>query len=103
MLLVAAHPAFSAHDPGPWHPERAQRLAAALDGVRAAGLSDAVVPLEPREATRAELSRVHAPEYFDALERFCATGGGSLDPDTRVGVSSWQAALLAAGTGMAAV
>jgi acetoin utilization deacetylase AcuC-like enzyme len=102
MLLVAAHPSFAAHDPGPWHPERAQRLAAALEGVKVAGLDDAVVPLEPREATRDELARVHAPEYFDALERFCATGGGALDPDTRVGTASWQAALLAAGTGVAA-
>jgi acetoin utilization deacetylase AcuC-like enzyme len=103
MLLVAAHPAFVAHDPGAWHPERAQRLAAVLDGVKVAGLDDAVIPLEPREATRAELSRVHAPEYFDAVQRFCASGGGALDPDTRVSPASWQAALLAAGTGMAAV
>jgi acetoin utilization deacetylase AcuC-like enzyme len=103
MLLVAAHPAFTAHDPGAWHPERAQRLAAVLDGVKAAGLSDAVTALEPREATRVELSRVHSPDYFDALERFCASGGGALDSDTRVVASSWTAALLAAGTGMAAV
>jgi acetoin utilization deacetylase AcuC-like enzyme len=103
MLLVAAHPAFTAHDPGAWHPERAQRLAAVLDGVKVAGLSEAVTALEPREATRTELSRVHSPDYFDALERFCASGGGALDPDTRVVASSWTAALLAAGTGMAAV
>ena len=51
MLLVATDPAFEQHDTGPGHPERVQRLAAALRGPEAAGLTDAVRLLEPREAT----------------------------------------------------
>ncbi|MGH9042854.1 MAG: histone deacetylase, partial [Acidimicrobiia bacterium] len=82
MLLVATDPAFADHDTGRGHPERVQRLAAAVAGVSAAGLGDAVVELEPREATLDELALVHPVEYLDALERFCADGGGSLDPDT---------------------
>ncbi len=103
MLLLATDPAFAAHDTGPGHPERVQRLEAAVSGVEAAGLDDAVVPLAPREATLDELARVHPVEYLDALEQFCAAGGGSVDPDTRASAGSWRAGRLAAGAGLAAV
>ena len=103
MLRLATDPAFAAHDTGPGHPERARRLRAVLDGLKVAALQDAVVELEPREATRDELTRVHPGEYLDALERFCAAGGGPLDPDTQVSRASWRAGVLAAGAGMAAV
>jgi acetoin utilization deacetylase AcuC-like enzyme len=103
MLLVATDPAFEQHDTGPGHPERVQRLAAALRGPEAAGLRDAILPLEPRAATLAELSRVHPVEYLEALERFCAAGGGDIDGDTRASVGSWRAGQLAAGAGLAAV
>jgi acetoin utilization deacetylase AcuC-like enzyme len=43
---------------------------------------------------------VHPGGYVDALERFCAEGGGNLDPDTHVSPASWDAALLAAGAGL---
>ena len=103
MLLVATDPAFEQHDTGPGHPERARRLEAVLRGPEAAGLSDAVRQLEPREATLAELSRVHPLDYLEALERFCAAGGGDIDGDTRASAGSWRAGKLAAGAGLAAV
>ncbi len=103
MLLVATDPAFEQHDTGPGHPERARRLEAALRGPEAAGLADAIRLLEPREATAAELSRVHPLEYLEALERFCAAGGGDIDGDTRASAGSWRAGKLAAGAGLAAV
>jgi acetoin utilization deacetylase AcuC-like enzyme len=103
MLLVATDPAFEQHDTGPGHPERARRLEAVLRGLAAGGLTDAVRLLEPREATPAELSRVHPPDYLEALERFCAAGGGDIDGDTRASIGSWRAGKLAAGAGLAAV
>jgi acetoin utilization deacetylase AcuC-like enzyme len=103
MLLVATDPAFEHHDTGPGHPERARRLTAALQGPEAAGLKDAVRFLEPREATRDELSRVHPVDYLEAMESFCARGGGDIDGDTRVSSGSWRAGKLAAGAGLAAV
>jgi acetoin utilization deacetylase AcuC-like enzyme len=103
MLLVATDPAFEQHDTGPGHPERVQRLAAALRGPAAAGLTDAIRLLQPREATIAELSLVHPVDYLEALERFCAAGGGDIDGDTRASVGSWRAGKLAAGAGLAAV
>jgi acetoin utilization deacetylase AcuC-like enzyme len=103
MLLLASDPAFQQHDTGPGHPERARRLDAVLRAPGAAGVADAVRLIEPREATRAELSRVHPPDYLEALEKFCGAGGGDIDADTRASVGSWRAGKLAAGAGLAAV
>ncbi|MHB8328064.1 MAG: histone deacetylase family protein, partial [Acidimicrobiales bacterium] len=85
------------------HPERAARVGAALAGVGAAGLQDAVVALEPRRATLEELSRVHSLGYLESLRSFCAAGGGSLDPDTVAVPGSWDTALLGAGAVLGAV
>ena len=103
MLLVAGAPELDRHEVYAGHPERAARLTAALGGIDAAGLRDAVVSLEPRRATRHELERVHPAAYLDALETFCANGGGLLDPDTPAGPGSWDTALLSAGAVLAAV
>ena len=103
MLLVATDPAFEQHDTGPGHPERARRLEAVMRGPEAAGLTDAVRLLEPREATPEELSRVHPLDYLDGLEHFCAAGGGDIDGDTRASTGSWRAGKLAAGAGLVAI
>ncbi|HTL86201.1 MAG TPA: histone deacetylase [Acidimicrobiia bacterium] len=103
MLLVATDPRFEAHDPGRGHPERPARLRAVHDGLALAAREDAVRPLEPRSATHAELASVHAPAYVDALERFCAAGGGAIDQDTAASAESWEAAIYAAGAGLAAI
>ncbi len=103
MLLVATDPRLAEHDPGRGHPERPVRLQAVLAGLAAVGLDEAVQELPARRATRAELERVHTAKYLDQLEAFCARGGGSLDADTAASAGSWDAALLAAGSGLAAV
>lgn len=102
-VLLATDPRFAEHDAGRSHPERPARLEAVLSGIRESGVSDALVTLEPHRATRVDLERVHAPAFLDALERFCAAGGGRLDPDTSASKASWDAALLAAGSGLAAI
>jgi acetoin utilization deacetylase AcuC-like enzyme len=102
VLLVAEDEAFAAHDPGPGHPERVARLEAVAGGVRVAGLDDAVVVLEPRDARREELERVHTPALLEHLDAASKAGGGSLDPDTVVSRGSWDAAVRAAGAGLAA-
>lgn len=103
VLLIAEDAEFAAHDPGPGHPERVARLAAVTEGVHGAGIDDALVSLEPRDARREELERVHAPALIEALEAASAAGGGALDPDTVMSAGSWSAAIRAAGAGLAAV
>ena len=102
-VLFATHPAYLEHIAGPAHPERPARLGAVIDGSRDAAVADALVPLEPRTASRVELERVHPGAYLDALEDICRRGGGRLDADTAVSAGSWAAATLAAGAGLAAV
>jgi acetoin utilization deacetylase AcuC-like enzyme len=101
--LLLTHPRYLDHETGVGHPERPARLEAVLSGVKYAGVDEAIVPVEPRTATREELERVHPARYLDAIERFCQNGGGALDPDTHVGPNSWEAALLAAGAGVEAI
>ncbi len=102
-VLLETHEAFLEHLPHGGHPERPARLEAVLAGIRAAGVSDAIVSVAPRPATRVELERIHKPAYLDAVERFCESGGGWLDPDTAVSPGSWRAAVLAAGAGPDAI
>ncbi len=102
MLLLGADPLFARHDPGAGHPERVARLAAVAAGVAGAGLDDALVALEPRDATRAELERVHRPSMLDTVEAVSDRGGGNLDGDTVASAGSWGAAVRAAGAGLAA-
>jgi len=102
-VVLETHEALLDHLTGGGHPERPARLEAVLAGIQAAGVSEALVPVAPRAATRVELERVHRPSYLDAVEAFCLTGGGRLDADTSASAGSWQAAILAAGAGPDAI
>jgi acetoin utilization deacetylase AcuC-like enzyme len=55
-----------------------------------------------RHADEDELALVHDPAYVDSIREFCARGGGVLTWSTPVSERSWQAALAAAGTTLAA-
>ena len=103
MLFLSASPELDSHETGPYHPERPERAVAVLEGIQRAGLSEALVRLPPRPATREELGTVHTKPYLHMLEDFCAAGGGALDADTVASTGSWATALLAAGGGLAAV
>ena len=59
--------------------------------------------MAPRRATHDELATVHDRGYLMRLEALCANGGGWLDGDTTACRDSWDAAILAAGAGLAAV
>jgi acetoin utilization deacetylase AcuC-like enzyme len=94
------HAACDAHLAGCSHPERPSRLEAVRLGLEESCRSGAAALVVPRPATREELTRVHAPDFVDALERFCRSGGGAIDADTMAGPESWDAALVAAGAGL---
>ncbi len=103
MLFVATDPVFELHDTGRGHPERPARLVAVHEGIERAGLREALIPLPSRDATAAELERVHPAAYLEMLEARCRAGGGNLDADTVLSADSWRAAVAAAGTGIAAI
>jgi acetoin utilization deacetylase AcuC-like enzyme len=95
MALYVSHPSSLAHDTGP-HPENAgriQAIEAELDRRGWEGLERVEAPA----ATREQLTRVHVPEHVDAIEAFCARGGGMIGLDTVAVEASCEAALRAAG------
>ena len=100
-VALLTHPSAMDHDSGWGHPERPARIPAVVAGVNESGLT--VIERDPVRATTEMLSIVHERSYVDAIERFCAAGGGALDADTHVGERSWEAALRAAGAGATAV
>ena len=102
-VLFATHEVYLDHLTGSGHPERPQRLNAVLAGARDAAVADALEPLVPRLATVEEMARAHDAGYLERVERFCAAGGGQLDPDTVVSPASWDAARRGAGAGLAAI
>ena len=95
-------PLFRRHDAGPGHPERPQRLDAFRRGLAESGQEDVLELLEPREATREALMRIHTPAHVESIE---ATRGRTVrfDPDTQAGPESCAAALRAAGAVVDAV
>ncbi|MDX1690575.1 MAG: histone deacetylase [Acidimicrobiia bacterium] len=100
-VLLAVHDSFFAHDTGAWHPERPDRITAAVRGVEGSGAH--VVRLEPPQIALEDLYPVHDVSYVREIRDFCAAGGGSLDADTFASEASWEAALRSAGAGLAAV
>jgi len=97
LTLFYSHPSSLEHETG-GHPENAGRIRAidaALDAAGWPGLERR----EPPRATREQLERVHTGAHVDAIEEFCASGGGMIDMDTIASEGSWEAALRGAGAG----
>ncbi len=102
-IAVFAATELDEHSTPSWHPERRGRVEASLNGIAEADLFGAVRYHEPRLATPDELALVHHQAYVEAVERFCAGGGGDLDPDTFAAPGSWTTARRAAGAVIDAV
>ena len=100
-VALVTHPSSFDHVPTPGHPERPDRVIAAVDGVIRSGLT--VVEVDADPATRNDLLAIHDEVFISALERLCAEGGGSIDADTYASPGSWEAAVNAAGAGATAV
>ncbi|TNJ35305.1 histone deacetylase family protein [Arenimonas terrae] len=100
-MLFYTHSACLAHDPGAGHPECPARLEAVLHAVRAA------FPTHPwRDAPRAPrdaLLRVHSAALVADVLDTPFQGSRRLDEDTALSADSPEAALRAAGAGIAAV
>jgi acetoin utilization deacetylase AcuC-like enzyme len=95
LTLYYSHPSSLEHETG-GHPENAGRIRAieaAIERDPPRGLDRR----EPPRATREQLQRVHTAAHLDAIEEFCASGGGMIDMDTIASARSWEAALRASG------
>jgi acetoin utilization deacetylase AcuC-like enzyme len=100
-VRIYTHPACTRHDPGPGHAERPLRLVAATEARR-----EASPDLDWRDApaaSRGQLLRAHTDELLALVLDTALDGPMHLDPDTVLAPGSAEAALRAAGAGVAAV
>jgi acetoin utilization deacetylase AcuC-like enzyme len=92
------HPDCRLHVMGRDHPECPGRLGAIQDQLIASGAIGYLAEYEAPLASREQLTRVHDPDYVDAVEAAApASGIVHLDPDTAMNSHSYTAALRAAG------
>jgi len=100
VTLFYSHHSSHLHDTGP-HPENAARLSAIEQALAGSGSLD-LTRLEAPAATREQLIGAHTEDHVDAIEAFCARGGGMIDLDTVACADSFEAASRAAGAPAAA-
>src|SRR5262245_51700051 len=95
-LALVDDPLFYEHRAPAGHPERPERLDAARAALAKADLSLARIELRARDASDAELGRVHSARYLEELGHV-AGRRGYFDPDTYYTEASVAAARRAAG------
>ncbi len=100
-VALVTHPSSYAHVGPAGHPERPDRLDAAVAGVEQSGLD--VIRVEAEAASDQELEAIHSQRFIADLREFCEAGGGRIDADTYAVPGSWEAAVHAAGAGRSAV
>ncbi|HIE30049.1 TPA: histone deacetylase [Candidatus Poribacteria bacterium] len=91
------HPDYLKHDTGYGHPERSQRLVAALEAVRNSKIWDDLIQIEPIPATIDQIKYIHDSRYVEAIKEACDSGGGYIDFDTPISTESFNIALLVVG------
>ena len=99
-ISVYFHPLFLKHETGE-HPESKERLIVARRVLEESALS--LEWMTPEPAPVVAIARVHDPSYIESVRETAEGGGGWLDWDTAVSPHSYEAALLAAGSGLMAV
>src|SRR5688572_3904608 len=104
MIAIHTHSVFSRHDTGHGHPERAERLDAAMDGVARAGLSDSIVrDAEPHPETDRIIHKVHSLEYERELEETVRAGSRYFHSiDNPISSATFAAARTAVSTSLTA-
>jgi acetoin utilization deacetylase AcuC-like enzyme len=103
-VLLLTHKACLGHDTGPFHPECPERLRHVMAALEAEAFSDLLREEAPR-ATEEQLLRVHPLLHVRSIMALSPPADAPihLDPDTVVSAGSVEAALRAAGGGVAAV
>ena len=101
---LAYDPICKGHQPGLGHPERPERIDAALAGVVQAATEDDLLELDPLPVTDAQLQLVHTPAYVELARREILQGHWELSTgDTAICAGTLDAALAAVGCVLAAV
>ena len=99
MISVIYSPEFLEHNTGYGHPEKAKRLSAIAEALKAVEWSDRIewhlpTPIQTRDVL-ANVYKVHTTEHIERIKRVANKGGGYLDGDTPISAQSYEVALLA--------
>ncbi|OZI57762.1 deacetylase [Bordetella genomosp. 4] len=102
--MYLTHPLCKLHEMGSWHPECPERLDAIADQLLVSGLAPFLAEQQAPAATREAILRAHSEGHLDGLRsRSPAESYNAIDPDTLMNPYTYEAALHAAGAGVAAV
>ncbi|MGQ0792974.1 MAG: histone deacetylase family protein [Deltaproteobacteria bacterium] len=91
------------HDNGQGHPECADRALAIVEMLQETKLIDELVRIQPRDATKEEITLVHDADYYESLRATRGRPRVFLDADTSTCPVSFDAAVRAAGGVLAAI
>jgi len=95
--LLISHPAGLAHDNGPGHPERADRIRV-IERILEHEKFSTLIRAQSDEGTREQILRVHPESYLQALEQTSPRDGfARLDSDTTMCPGTLEAAMRAVG------
>jgi acetoin utilization deacetylase AcuC-like enzyme len=98
------HEHFLDHDTGPGHPEQPDRLYAIVDRLRALELWNEFQHPLIDHASEEWILKTHSTSHYNLIEETCKRGSGFVDQgDTTVSAESFDVALLAVGSSLAAI
>jgi acetoin utilization deacetylase AcuC-like enzyme len=103
MVTLFTDSRMATHVPPRGHPERPERLEAVLRHLARTGIAHTCPAGKVREATDAEILRVHTPHHLELLKQTERSGGGQVETDTWMSQGSLLSARLAAGAAIEAV
>jgi acetoin utilization deacetylase AcuC-like enzyme len=103
-LKIFTHPACALHDMGAGHPEQPARVVEVMNALRAAQLARDDNTESAPQVSMEQLALIHPQDYIDfVFATSPKVGRAQLDPDTAMNPNSLEAALRAAGAGVAAI
>jgi acetoin utilization deacetylase AcuC-like enzyme len=103
-LKIFTHPACALHDMGAGHPEQPARVVEVMNALRTAQLARDDNTESAPQVSMEQLARIHPQDYIDfVFATSPKVGRAQLDPDTVMNPHSLEAALRAAGAGVAAI
>ena len=92
---------FLEHDTGPGHPERSDRLVAALNHLENQPWFSCLTQVSPTPIDERWIAEIHARDYISRADAACRSGQAFLDtPDVSISRRSAEIARLAAGSGI---
>ncbi len=103
MTLLFTDELFLKHDTGRGHPERPDRLRSITARLDKAGLIKKCTAGTYKPVSEETVRQLHSARMVHVAQQLAEHGGGHIDADTPVCPESFQVALAAAGTGIAAV